>query len=67
MPRGARRLLPDGSITDCERFARQELDIDRQIASLIFYASNETAIKRLRYLAENPDATPFDLSNVFAD
>ena len=34
------------------------------MASLIFYTGNETAIMRLRYLAENPDAAPYELYDV---
>jgi len=61
---GSTLYLPDGGMTDCDRFAQGELGIDSSQASALFYCSNDTAIARLRYLSENPDATEWDLLNV---
>lgn len=61
---GSTLYLPDDVITDCAAFAQEELDLTREVASAIFYTGNESAIARLRYLAEHPDATQYELERI---
>lgn len=59
--------FPDGTSTDICDFAAKELGLEDVGYGMIFYTSNETAIARLHYLAENPDATRTELEQAVPD
>lgn len=57
-PTWARLLFPGGDETaDVELYAREHLGLTSEQANALFYCmDNETAIKRLEYLTEHPNA-----------
>jgi hypothetical protein len=59
--------FPSGTSEDIAAYAAKALELDEDQAEAIFYCfENATAIERLQYLVEHPDATAYDLRNVYA-
>jgi hypothetical protein len=58
-------IFPNGELQNIADYAANVLGISASVASQLFFSAKDTAIKRLEYLCEFPDAHSVKISQIF--